>query len=170
MSAQYKIAWEAPRFWEKQYNIYGGISFPKQTVDLVWYPSNGLFTKTGIILSGFNFEQKDFADSSPTPFGALSTQEKLDASRAAVEILHPGHGKSLTKPIYVSWQKIPYSLGCLAMNNMTGAKSAYSELSKPEGRYFIAGDYVSHLTGWQEGAALAAHRAVKGIEEHMQSS
>ncbi len=167
MASLYKIGWESPRFWEKQYNIYGGISFPKQVVDLVWYPSNGLFTRTGIILSGFNFEQKDFADSSPTPFGALSTQEKLDASRAAVEILHPGHGKSLTKPIYVSWQKIPYSLGCFAMNMMPETKPAYNELNKPDGRIYFAGDYLSHIVGWQEGAALSAHRAIHGIAEEI---
>ena len=167
MASLYKIGWESPRFWEKQYNIYGGISFPKQVVDLVWYPSNGLFTRTGIILSGFNFEQKDFADSSATPFGALSTQEKLDASRAAVEILHPGHGKSLTKPIYVSWQKIPYSLGCFAMNMMPETKPAYNELNKPDGRIYFAGDYLSHIVGWQEGAALSAHRAIHGIAEQI---
>jgi monoamine oxidase len=170
MASLYKIGWEAPRFWEKQYNIYGGISFPKQVVDLVWYPSNGLFTKTGIILSGFNFEQKDFADSSPTPFGALTTQGKLDASRAAVEILHPGHGKSLTKPIYVSWQRIPYSLGCFALNMMPDTKPAYDELNKPDGRIYFAGDYLSHIVGWQEGAALSAHRAIHGIAEQMRSS
>lgn len=170
MASLYKIGWEAPRFWEKQYNIYGGISFPKQVVDLVWYPSNGLFTKTGIILSGFNFEQQDYGDGSPTPFGALSTQGKLDASRAAVEILHPGHGKSLTKPIYVSWQKIPYSLGCFALNMMPETKPAYDELNKPDGRIYFAGDYLSHIVGWQEGAALSAHRAIHGIAEQMRSS
>jgi len=166
----YKIGWEAPRFWEKKYNIYGGISFTKQTVGLVWYPSAKLFSKTGVILSGFDFEQQDWADGAPTEFGALTTEGKLAASRAAVETLHPGHGQSLTKPIYVSWQKIPYSLGCFALNGMASAKPAYEELSKPDGRCFIAGDYVSHLAGWQEGAALSAHRAVKGIAEHMRSS
>ena len=171
LASLYKIGWESPRFWEKHYNIYGGISFPKQTVDLVWYPSNGLFTKTGIILSGFNLEQNDFSDGSPTPFGALPTMEaKLEASRAAVEVLHPGYGKSLTKPIYVSWQKIPYSLGCLAFNMMPSAKSAYDELNKPDDRIHFAGDYLSHVVGWQEGAALSAHRAVRGIAEHMRSS
>lgn len=170
LASLYKIGWESPRFWEKQYNIYGGLSFPKQVVDLVWYPSNGLFTKTGIILSGFNFEQKDFADGSPTPFGALSTQGKLDASRAAVEILHPGHGKSLTKPIYVSWRKIPYSLGCFAMNMMPDTKPAYNELNQPDGRIYFAGDYLSHLVAWQEGAALSAHHAIHGIAEQIRSS
>jgi monoamine oxidase len=170
LASLYKIGWEAPRFWEKQYNIYGGLSFPKQIVDLVWYPSNGLFTKSGIILSGFNFEQKDFADGSPTQFGALTTQGKLDASRTAVEILHPGHGKSLTKPIYVSWRKIPYSLGCFAMNMMPDTRPAYAELNKPDGRIYFAGDYLSHLVAWQEGAALSAHRAIHGIAEQMRSS
>jgi len=170
LASLYKIGWESPRFWETKFNIYGGISFTKQTVGLVWYPSWKLFSKTGVILSGFDFERQDWGSGAPTEFGALSTDGKLAASRAAVEALHPGYGKLLAKPIYVSWQKIPYSLGCLAMNDMPDARPAYAELSKPDGRYFIASDYVSHLSGWQEGAALSAHRAVKGISEHMRSS
>lgn len=168
MASLYKIGWEAPRFWEKKYNIYGGISFPKQTVDLVWYPSAGLFSKTGILLSGFNFEQQDYTGGGPTAFGALpSVEAKLAASRSAVELLHPGHGQSLTKPIYVSWQKIPYSLGCFAMNMLPSTKPAYDELNKPDGRLLFAGDYLSHIVGWQEGAALSAHRAISLIAEQM---
>ncbi len=169
VASLYKIGWESPRFWEKKYNIYGGISFTKQTVGLVWYPSWKLFSKTGVILSGFDFEQQDWGNGAPTAFGALSTEGKLAASRAAVETLHPGYGQLLAKPIYVSWQKIPYSLGCFALNGFPGTRPAYEELSKPEGRYFIAGDYVSHLAGWQEGAALSAHRAVKDIAAHMRN-
>ena len=170
LASLYKIGWESPRFWEKKFNIYGGISFAKQTVGLVWYPSWKLFSATGVILSGFDFEQQDWGDGAPTAFGALTTEGKLAASRAAVEVLHPGYGQLLAKPIYVSWQKIQYSLGCLALNGMPAAKASYDELSRPDGRYFIASDYVSHLSGWQEGAALSAHRAVKGISEHMRSS
>jgi monoamine oxidase len=170
VAALYKIGWEAPRFWEKQYNIYGGLSFLKQTVDLVWYPSAKLFSKTGVILSGFNFELNDVGDGAPTEFGKLSTEGKLEASRRAVDTLHPGHGKSLSKPIYVSWSKIPYSLGCFGLNFLPGTKPAYDELSTPDGRLSLAGDYISHLAGWQEGAALSAHRAVEGIAAHMRNS
>src|SRR5206468_1259996 len=35
MYTHYKIAWQSPRFWERQFNIYGGISFLNQPVDLV---------------------------------------------------------------------------------------------------------------------------------------
>ena len=52
----YKIAWESRRFWEQEGNIYGGISFLRQTVDTVWYPSASLFSETGIILGGYGIE------------------------------------------------------------------------------------------------------------------
>lgn len=161
MTALYKIAWESPRFWEKECRIYGGISFAKQTVDLVWYPSNNLFSPKGILVAGFNAERDETG--MPTPFGALSPKGKLDASRATVDKLHPGKSSLLTKPIYVSWEKIPYSLGCAANNRLPSSDPAYKQLDNLEGRTVFAGDYLSHLVGWQEGAALSAHRAIDRI-------
>ena len=52
----YKIAWEAPRFWEKEANIFGGISYLQQTVDLVWYPSARFFSPTGVVIGGYSIE------------------------------------------------------------------------------------------------------------------
>jgi len=159
MMALYKIAWESQRFWEKECRIYGGISFPKQMVDLVWYPSDKLFSPTGILIAGFNMERDISGE--PTPFGALSREGKLDASRQAVDKLHPGKSSVLTKPIYISWEKIPYSLGCFAMNFLPSSTPAYEQLDKPEGRTLFAGDYLSHLVAWQEGAVLSAHRTIE---------
>ncbi len=163
MAALYKVGWESPRFWETDDRIYGGISFLKNTVDLVWYPTDKLFSKTGVIVAGFNTEV-DFVTGAPTPFGALPTvQAKLDASRAAVEKLHPGRSHLLSKPIYVSWSKIPWSLGCFANNFLPASGASYAQLEKPEGRTYFAGDYLSHLVGWQEGAILSAHHAIERI-------
>ena len=39
----YKVAWESRRFWERDYNIYGGISYLMQAPNMVWYPSANLF-------------------------------------------------------------------------------------------------------------------------------
>jgi monoamine oxidase len=177
--ALYKIAWESPRFWEKDNHIYGGISFLKNTVDLVWYPSAKLLSPTGVLVAGFNSEHNDLGglgrnfgsgSGGPTPFGALPSMEaKLDASRAAVEALHPGRSQLLAKPIYVSWAKIPYSLGCFANNFMPSSASAYAQLEKPEGHTYFAGDYLSHLVGWQEGAVLSAHHAIERIATQMKS-
>ena len=52
----YKIAWEAPRFWEKESNIYGGISYLQQAIDLVWYPSARIFSEKGILIGGYSIE------------------------------------------------------------------------------------------------------------------
>jgi monoamine oxidase len=181
MTALYKIAWESPRFWETQDRIYGGISFLKSPlVDIVWYPSARMFSPTGVLVSGFASERDDTGglgggmpgggSGKLTPFGALPTiQAKLDASRAAVETLHPGCSHQLTKPIYVNWSRIPYSLGCFANNHLASSDAAYAVLDKPQGRTFFAGDYLSHLVGWQEGAILSAHHAIARIAQQVRT-
>ena len=169
MLSQYKIAWQSPRFWEREYNIYGGISFLNQTVDLVWYPSDRLFSSHGVLIAGFNFETDEAGK--PTGFGRLgSVAAKLAASRAAVEKLHPGHGKQLSQPIYISWPSIPYSLGSIANTHLESTQAAYNQLHQPEGCIFFAGDYLSQLTGWQEGAALSARRVVSEIADRVSAS
>jgi monoamine oxidase len=86
-----------------------------------------------------------------------------------VEALHPGRSKLLEKPIYVSWLKIPYSLGCFANNRVPSSEAAYNQLEKPEGRTYFAGDYLSHLVAWQEGAILSAHHTIDRIATKMKS-
>jgi monoamine oxidase len=153
----YKVAWESPRFWEQDYNIYGGLSYLQQTVGVVWYPSWGMFSPRGVVVSGYGIENG-------TPFGALpSMQAKLDASRKAVEFLHPGCGDKLTKPVYISWGHIPYNLGSWISGFGQSGGHNYELLLKPDGRVYFAGDHTSHLVGWQEGAALSAIRAINLI-------
>lgn len=152
----YKIAWEAPRFWEKEDNIFGGISYLQQTVDLVWYPSARLFSEKGILLGGYSIENG-------SAFGRLpSMQAKLEASRRSVELLHPGHGKDLSKPVYISWGHIHYNLGSW-IARAEGNQQALTTLQKADRRVYFAGDHTSHLVGWQEGAALSAYRVINQL-------
>jgi monoamine oxidase len=106
----------------------------------------------------------------PTPFGALpSVEAKLAASRSAVEKLHPGKSQLLAKPILVQWSKVPYSLGCFANIHLLSSEPAYNQLEKPQGRTYFAGDYLSHLVGWQEGAILSAHHAIERIAKQIRA-
>ena len=41
----------------------------------------------------------------------------------------------------------------------------YERILQPDGPIFFAGDHTSHIVGWQEGAALSAHRAVKLLSQ-----
>jgi monoamine oxidase len=153
----YKIAWESRRFWEQESNIYGGLSFLHQTVETIWYPSASMFSENGIILGGYGME----GDSA---FGRLPTVEaKLDASRHAIDLLHPGCGHELKNPIYMSWGQIPYNLGSWISGAEVAGPPGYEVWTQPQGRIYLAGDHTSHIVGWQEGAALSAHRAVNMI-------
>jgi monoamine oxidase len=163
----YKIAWQSRRFWEQDDNVYGGLSFLRQTVDVVWYPSYGLFSPRGAIVSGYSIENG-------TPFGKLPTvQAKLDASRLAVEKLFPGRGKELQDPVYVSWGQIPFNLGSWISGPRKGGfghqdPRDYAVMTRPDRRVYFAGDHTSHIVGWQEGAALSAIRAVNMIGQNVQ--
>jgi monoamine oxidase len=46
-----------------------------------------------------------------------------------------------------------------------GGPSGYDVVIEGDGPIYLAGDTVSHIVGWQEGAALSARRAVGMISE-----
>jgi monoamine oxidase len=155
----YKIAWESRRFWEQDYSIYGGISFAKQPVNVVWYPSAKIFSEKGVLIAGYGVEND-------TDFGKLDFAGKLAASRQTIEHLHRGCSKELTNPVYVSWGHIPYNLGSwISHFGQKTALPGYARLTEPDGAIYMAGDHVTHLVGWQEGATLSAHRAVTKIAQ-----
>jgi monoamine oxidase len=149
----YKIAWESPRFWERDYSIYGGISFLDQPVNLVWYPSARLFSEKGVVIGGYGLE-------SESPVKTMNLPEKLAASRQAIEHLHPGHSKDLAKPMCVCWARIPYNMGSWVHIDEPKMYPGYERAIQLDDPIFLAGDHMSHIVGWQEGAALSAHRAV----------
>jgi monoamine oxidase len=170
----YKVAWESRRFWEQDGDeIYGGISFlTSGVIPQVWYPSANLMSKRGVLISGYAVE--DWGD-----FGKLPTVEaKLAASRAAVEKLHSGKSGELEKPMYISWGKIPYNLGSWVSrgpgypptNESPYYAGQYREFIVPDDRIYFAGDHCSHMIAWQEGAALAAQRAIKMIASRVGES
>ncbi len=103
-AAAYKVAWESRRFWEQDYNIYGGLEFCNVGCSPIWFPSAGLFSERGIVVSGYT-------DETNLPFGKLSIPAKFEESRKSIERLHPGHGKELEKPMYVGWGRVPYNEG-----------------------------------------------------------
>jgi len=167
----YKIAWESRRFWEQDYNIYGGLEFLSTGCSPVWLPSGGMFSERGVLVSGYGF------DSTPE-FDRLSLAEKFAASRSSVERLHPGHGKELEKPIYVGWAHVPHNEGSWIASygptesalNEVPLGSGYETLIAPDGPIYFVGDHVSHVLGWQEGAALSALRAVQMVSDRVKAA
>jgi monoamine oxidase len=174
----YKIAWQSRRFWEQDDNIYGGISWlstgpislRSSTLANIWYPSSGLLSEKGVLIAGYGTETGEF--------GALSSMAaKIAASREAVERLHPGRSRELTHPLYVSWAKVPFSLGSWVRagadpiaNTLDYYAGPYKQFLLPDDRVYFAGDYCSHLASWQEGAALSAQHTVQSIAERVRQT
>jgi len=153
-----KIAWQSRRFWETDAQIYGGISWVKGPTTLVWYPSDRFFSEKGILLGAYaNREEADELAQKPL-------REQIEASRAAIEGLHPGHGKELEKPLAVAWSKVPYSLG-IAARYSSAQDANYTLLNQPDGPFHLAGEHLSQVGAWQEGAILSAHRAINLIDK-----
>ena len=181
----YKVAWESRRFWEQDYNIYGGLEFVNVGCSPIWFPSAKIFSDRGVVVSGYT-------DETTSPFGKLPIPEKFEESRRSIERLHPGHGKELEKPIYVGWQRIPYNEGSWIRSYGPPAgdgpgrgarpggpadptaprpvSPGYETLIQPDGPIFFAGCHVSHIVAWQEGATLSSLRAVKLIGERVKAA
>jgi monoamine oxidase len=154
-----KIAWQSRRFWEIDDQIYGGISWVKGPTALVWYPSDRLFSQKGILLGGY------VTRGEVDTLAAKPLQEQFELSRAAIEGLHPGRSRELEKPMAITWSKVPYSLG-IAARYQTDRDPHYAVLSEPDGPFYFAGEHLSHVGAWQEGAILSARRAINMIDKH----
>jgi monoamine oxidase len=166
-ASAYKVAWESRRFWEQDYNLYGGLSFLAQGCSPIWYPSANLFAERGVLVSGYQYHEIG------TSFGSMTLEQKFAESRAAIERVHPGHGKELEKPLYIGWGYEPNNLGSWVRTygkTTETNKSNYETLITPDGPIYFIGDHASHVVAWMEGAALSAHRAIGLLNERVSSA
>ena len=52
----------------------------------------------------------------------------------------------------------------------SGTNPGYETLIQADGPIYFAGDHVSHIVGWQEGAALSSLRAIGMINDKVKAS
>ncbi|HEV7682346.1 MAG TPA: FAD-dependent oxidoreductase [Pyrinomonadaceae bacterium] len=160
-----KLGWQSnKRFWENDKNqIYGGISYTDDPITQMWYPSYDYFTKNGTLTGVYNYDQNAI------DFGNMSLTDRIrDARRGAVKF-HPEFADERVVPsdkaISIAWQNIPSEGGGWANwdPNSTSHAKAYSRLLAPDRRFYVTGDQVSQLPGWQEGAMMSAQHVVEQI-------
>jgi monoamine oxidase len=157
-----KIAFQSPRFWETNDHIYGGLSFTDRDTLMTWYPSGRFLHPNGILVAGYTFA--DMA----TRLGSLPLAEGQAYARETVEKLHPGQSGKMTDGVTVHWSSIPYSLGIeghIARSDPAG----YTLLNEADGPYLFAGEHLSHVGAWQQGAIVSGWRAVNAIAARRQS-
>jgi monoamine oxidase len=159
-----KVAFESPRFWETNNNIYGGLAWTDRLNENILYPSGEFNSPIGVLVAAYcaGWTRPD----NPQAFTDLSHEQRLQVCRDSVEALHPGSSRLLRKGVTVAWELTPWSEGGGAIwpGGLTGATSrpaAYTEMQKPEGPIVFAGEHLSYQPAWQEGAVLSAFEAMK---------
>jgi monoamine oxidase len=177
-----KVGWQTKtRFWEETEDnpIYGGISWVNSPSTQVWYPSSGFNSKSGVLTAAYNRGKTAEA------FGNLSLEGRFQSAFDGGEKLHPGlYTQNIRREtaLSVAWQKMPYITGgwplAIAQADVgiepndpryaeaKGKRKAYEDVSSkfyPYGQIYLAGDFLSYLPGWQEGALTSAEMAVDRI-------
>lgn len=160
-----KLGWQAnQRFWENNQNqIYGGISYTDDPITQMWYPSYDYFTKNGTLTGVYNYDQDAIN------FGNMSLEDRIRTARKGAVKFHPEFADTRLVPsdkaISIAWQNIPNEGGGWAnWDPASGDHSkAYSRLLAPDRRFYVVGDQVSQLPGWQEGAMMSAQHVVEQI-------
>jgi monoamine oxidase len=125
----------------------------------MWYPSNDYFSSKGVLMGAYNFGQNAL------DLGELKPERRLEEAHEGAIELHPEFTDEdiipLGRGISIAWHKVPYQLGGWAAWDPANPDHliAYKQLLQPEGgnRFYVMGDQVSPLPGWQEGAMMSAH-------------
>ena len=143
-----KIAFQSRRFWEQDHNIYGGISWTTQDITQIWYPNNGFGRDNGILVGAYIF-----GGPAGTTFGGQSLQQRIDSATTQGSNLHAQIAGETMNGISVAWANVPFQLGAW------GTSTPATLLTADESIFF-AGEHLSILQGWQEGAILSAYHAI----------
>jgi len=162
-----KVAWESPRFWETEDEIYGGLSHVDSRCNMAWYPSYEFNTPRGVLVGSYNFEPV------ASDYQKMPWKAQYEESRASVDRIHPGRGHLLGKPIAVNWKQVPYSEGAWAEEVPDDNKpdmSLVPGILAGDGPIFFAGQHLSPVGAWMEGAVRSAHYTLERLYDRVRSN
>lgn len=145
--------------------IYGGISWTDHPITQIWYPSTAYHDQKGVLTGAYNFAQ-DAAN-----FGHMSVEERLHEAREGAARFSPEFAKGLEHGVTIAWQNMAHIKGGWAQWSYVEENvTHYNHIIQGTGIngseqpiFFIVGDQVSSLPGWQEGAIASALNAISRL-------
>jgi monoamine oxidase len=160
------------RFWEKQ-GIYGGITETNQPINQIWYPSHGIHSEKGIVLSAYAFySQCEF-------FEKMTPEERIRFAGACGDKIHPEYSASIEAGVSIPWGRINHMMGCGTAwstgraweEGSSNLRDQYYELLQQPagGRHFMIGDQISYHSSWQEGAFGSAEFALLELDRRVRA-
>jgi len=162
-----KVGWQAKRdLWQKAKGhgdvpIYGGISWSSDEIVQIWYPSDEYHAELGVLTGAYNFQGVAFN------WGEKSPAKRLEIAKAGARNLGGNDfADGLGKGLAIAWQNMPYQKGGWAnWDAVEDSKTHYNNLIQGNKNFYIVGDQLSALPGWQEGAVVSAINAVNRVAD-----
>lgn len=146
--------------------IFGGISRTDNEIVQIWYPSNDYHDQKGILTGCYNYSKNAYN------MGDLPLHQRLEKARDGAKLFGQEFGEGLQNGVAIAWQHMPYIKGGWAQWHLVGKDTAesvehFNQLIQGTGidgslepKFFIVGDQLSSLPGWQEGAITSALNAL----------
>jgi monoamine oxidase len=153
----------ARRFWEDDDQIYGGTSWTDMDIGSIWYPDWGYHSAKGIVTGAYTLGE------AAEQLGALSPDQRIATALTQGAQLHPQYPEAFEQGFSVAWHRDPYSLGAYALYPEQEREEIYQALLAPDDAIILAGEHMSYLNGWMEGAVLSAHEALRQIDERVRA-
>jgi monoamine oxidase len=153
------------RFWEQDEAIYGGMSYTDLPISLIGYPNTGYGSRgKGVLLGAYAFGPYAYE------FTSLSPPERVKKAVEWGAQIHPQYADEFESGISVGWHRVPGVQGCFGTWTDETRKMHYKNLCGIDGRIALAGEHVSYLSAWQEGAVLSALDAVARLHARVVSN
>ena len=163
------------RFWEKE-GIYGGITNTSQPINEIWYPSHGIHSEKGVVLSAYTyFHLCEF-------FEKMTPAERIKYAGECGDKIHAGYSANIEAGVSVPWGRMNHMMGCGTSwtSGIPWGPNAgqgpdlramyYKLLQQPAGgRHYMIGDQISYHSSWQEGAFGSAEYALLDLDKRVRA-
>lgn len=144
------------RFWEQDEHIYGGISYTNLPITLISYPSTNFFSDgPGVLLGAYPWGAYAYQ------WNALPAEERVAKAVEYGSQIHPQYNEEFLSGVAVGWHRVPWVLGCYG--EWKDREADYMDATAMDGRTLMAGEHISYLPAWMEGAILSALDAVERL-------
>ncbi|MFT5164442.1 MAG: monoamine oxidase [Alteromonadaceae bacterium] len=150
--------------------IFGGISWTDDDITQIWYPSTAYQDEKGTLTGAYNFSNIAYT------CGKLLFADRLYNARKGAKKFGEAFGNGLHDGVAIAWQNMPHIKGGWAQWHAVGesdfAVEQFNNIAQGTGvfdkttgvmsdpNFFIVGDQISSLPGWQEGAIASALNAL----------
>ena len=86
--------------------------------------------------------------------------ERIEAALEYGSRIHSQYRAEFDNGIAVAWHRVPFTQGCAGRWTEDTRAEHYDNLCQIDGRLALAGEHVSYIPAWQEGAILSAHDVI----------